>query len=125
MKRFVSCFLCFIVVLSFAGCNSGETKEKLTSGTYYMLGDFEEGLTPYVSLSLDDHTFRMGAGSLVSFQAYGSFEINGNKLIATSQITTFVLEIKDSKTLVLVDNGDNEYFQPAENSQFVYSDKMQ
>ena len=124
MRRIICCLICIIVALSFVGCNSGETKEKLTSGTYYMDGDFEKGLTPYVSLALDDHTFRMGAGSLVSFQAYGSFEINGSKLIATSQFTTFIFEIKDSETLVLVDNGDNEYFQLAENAQFVYSDKM-
>ena len=124
MKRFFVFMLC-LLLFTFVGCNSIESEDQLTSGTFYMAGDFEEGLTPYVSLSLDDNTFRMGAGSLVSFQAYGSFEINGSKLIATSQITTFVFEIKDSKTLVLVDNGDNEYFQLEENSQFVYSDELQ
>ena len=73
-----------------------------------------------MSLSLDDNTVRVGAGSLFSLQAYGSFEINGSKLIATSQITTFVFEIKDSRTLVLIDNGDNENFQLAENTVFIF-----
>ena len=112
--------ICLIVLFACVGCSSNSNNVTLTSGNYYAEGDFEEGLTPYVSLSLDDNTFRIGAGSLVSFQAYGSFETNGSKLIATSQITTFVFEIKDSKTLVLVDNGDNEYFQLAENTEFVF-----
>ena len=124
MKRIVFCFLCLVVVLSIAGCNAVETKEKLTSGTYYMDGDFEEGLTPYVYLCVENGDFSMGAGSVVSFAANGSFTIEKNTLIADTQIAKFVFKITDSNTLVLVDNGDNEYFQLAENSQFIYSNKL-
>ena len=66
----------------------------------------------------------MGAGSTVSFQAQGSFSIEGNSLVATTQISTFVFEIKDSKTLILIDNGDNEFFQLKENTEFIHSDTM-
>lgn len=124
MKRFFILTFCLLFLLAFVGCNSSKSEEKLISGTYYMQGDFDEGLTPYVSLSLEDGGFAMGAGSTVSFQAQGSFSIEGNSLVATTQISTFVFEIKDSKTLILIDNGDNEFFQLKENTEFIHSDTM-
>lgn len=125
MKRIICCLICLIVALSFVGCNSIKTEEDLISGTYYMVGDFEEGLRPYVWLSVENRDFSMGAGSVVSFAANGSFTIKEDVLVATTQIATFVFNITDSNALVLVDNGDNEFFQLAENSEFVYSDNLQ
>ena len=122
MKRILCCLICLVFLFLFVGCNSNTTP--VLSGIYYVKGDFEEGLNPYVSLSLDDNTFSMGAGSLVSFSANGSFTIEEDTLVATTQIATFVFNITDSNTLVLVDNGDNEYFQLAENSEFVYSNNL-
>lgn len=122
MKRIICCLICLLMLFSFVGCNSDTTP--VLSGNYYAVGDYEKGLTPYVSLSLDDNTFSMGAGSLFSFAANGSFVIKEDTLVATTQIATFVFDITDSNTLVLVDNGDNEFFQPAENSEFVYSDDL-
>ena len=61
MKRTLCCLISLFMFFSFVGCNS-DTPPVL-SGIYYVRGDFEEGLTP----SLDDNTFSMGAGSLVSF----------------------------------------------------------
>ena len=124
MKHIIGCLICIVVALSFVGCNSIKTEEDLISGTYYMDGDFEEGLTPYVYLSVENSDFSMGAGSVISFATNGSFTIEGNTLIADTQIATFIFKIENSKTLVLIDNGDNEYFQLEENSQFVYSDKL-
>ena len=122
MKRILCCLICLVMLFLFVGCNSNTTP--VLSGIYYVKGDFEEGLTPYVSLSLDDNTVSMGAGSLVSFAANGSFTIEEDTLVATTQIATFVFSITDTNTLVLVDNGDNQYFQLAENSEFVYSDDL-
>ena len=124
MKRFFILTFCLLFLLTFVGCNSSKSEEKLISGTYYMSGDFDEGLTPYVSLSLEDGGFAMGAGSIVSLQAQGSFGVEGNSLVATTQISTFVFEIKDSKTLILIDSGDNEFFQLKENTEFINSDTM-
>ena len=76
-------------------------------------------------LSIENGDFSMGAGSVVSFAANGSFTIKENTLIADTQIATFIFKIANSKTLVLIDNGDNEYFQLEENSQFVYSNELQ
>ena len=125
MRRIICYLICIVVALSFVGCNSIKTEEDLFSGTYYMDGDFEEGLRPYVYLSIKNGDFSMGTGSVVSFAANGSFTIEGNTLIADTQIATFIFKIANSKTLVLIDSGDNEYFQLEENSQFVYSDKLQ
>ena len=125
MKHIICCLICLVVALSFVGCNSIKAEEDLISGTYYMAGDFEEGLRPYVWISVEDKEFSMGAGSVVSFAANGSFAIKENTLIADTQIAKFVFKITNSKTLVLIDNGDNEYFQMAENSQFVYSNNSQ
>ena len=124
MKRFFILTFCLLFLLTFVGCNSSKSEEKLISGTYYMSGDFDEGLTPYVSLSLEDGGFAMGAGSIVSLQAQGSFSVEGNSLVATTQISTFVFEIKDLKTLILIDSGDNEFFQLKENTEFINSDTM-
>ena len=120
MKRIICIATCLLLILGCVGCNFDNNTPILNHGNYYADGDFEEGLTPYVSLTLDEISFRMGAGDLVSFQAYGSFEINGNELIATTQLAIFVFEIKDPKTIVLIDSGDNEYFQFPENTQFVF-----
>ena len=48
MRRIIFCLICIVVALSFVGCNSIKTEEDLFSGTYYMDGDFEEGLTPSI-----------------------------------------------------------------------------
>lgn len=124
MKRFTIFAICVLILFAFSGCRTDHSNAFLNSGIYYMVGDFEKGLTPYVSLSFEDHGFRMGAGSLVSLQVHGSFEVNETTLVATSPIATFVFEIKDSDTLILIDNGDNEYFQPQENAEFVFSEDM-
>ena len=121
MKKIVVAFLFVIVAVSFVACQNAQSDPcELPSGTYYMVGEFEEMMTPYLALNFEDHTFRMGAGSLVSYQEYGSFIVSDNRITATSQSTVFVLEIKDNNTLILVDNGDNEYFKMPNNSEYVF-----
>ena len=83
-------------------------------------GEFEEFMIPYLSLNFEDYTFQMGAGALVSYQERGSFVVHENCITATSQTTAFVFEITDQNTLLLVDNGDNEYFKMPINSEYVF-----
>ena len=97
------------MLFSFVGCDSDTTP--VFSGSYYAVGDYEEMLTPYLSLDTDNNEFRFGAGSVVSYQEYGSYKIADGKIIATSQSTTFEFEIKDKNTLILIDNGDNDFFK--------------
>ena len=121
MKKTVVAFLFVIVAVSFVACQNAQSDPcELPSGTYYMVGEFEELMTPYLALNFEDHTFRMGAGSLVSYEEHGSFIVSDNRITATSQSTVFVFEIKDNNTLILVDNGDNEYFMMPENAEYIF-----
>ena len=120
MKKLSLLFLIIIVAIGFVACrNTHSDPCELPSGTYYMVGEFEEMMIPYLYLNFDNYAFSMGAGALVSYAENGSFVVKGNKITATSQSTVFVFEIKDKKTLILVDNGDNEYFKMPINSEYV------
>ncbi len=120
MKRTIGCLICLWILFSFAGCNS-DTRH-VCSGNYYAVGDYEDMLTPYLWIDADKHEFILGAGSIISYAERGTYEIADGKVIATSQSTTFEFEMKDHTTLVLIDNGDNEYFKLPINTQFVYSE---
>ena len=122
MKRIFCSLVCFLILFSIAGCNSDTTP--VLSGSYDAVGDYEEMLTPYLWIDTDNNEFRFGAGSVVSYQEYGSYKIADGKIIATSQSTTFKFEIKDKNTLVLIDNGDNDYFKIPVNTQFIYSEDL-
>lgn len=119
MKRIICCLMCVLILPSFAGCNSDTTS--VLSGNYYAVGDYEEMLTPYLWLDTNENKFSLGPGSVVSYAENGTYEIVGGKIIATSQSATFEFEIKDVDTLVLIDNGDNEFFKIPINTQFVFS----
>ena len=121
MKKLLLLFLIMIVAISFVACHNTHSDPcELPSGTYYMVGEFEEMMIPYLYLNFEDYTFSMGAGALVSYAEHGSFVVKENKISATSQSTVFVFEIKDNNTLILVDNGDNEFFKIPNNSEYVF-----
>ena len=122
MKRILCCLICLLTLFSFVGCNS-DTPPVL-SGSYYAVGDYEEMLTPYLWLDINENKFLLGAGSVVSYAENGSYKILDGKIIATSQSTTFKFEIKDKNTLVLVDNGDYDFFKIPINTQFIYSEDL-
>ena len=120
MKKLSLFFLTVIVAVSFVACQTAHSDPcDLPSGTYYMVGEFEEMMIPYLYLNFDDYTFSMGAGALVSYAESGSFVVKENKITATSQSTVFVFGIKDNNTLILVDNGGNEFFKMPNNSEYV------
>lgn len=121
MKKLLLAILFFVIYMNLFSCQNTDSDPcNLSSGTYYMVGDYEELMTPYIGLNFEDYTFRMGAGALVSHQEYGDFIVENDTIKATSQSTTFVFQITDSNSLVLIDNGDNEYFEMPENSEFVF-----
>ena len=122
MKRIIYFSICLLMLFSFIGCNSNTTP--VLSGNYYAVGDYEEMLTPYLSLDTNNSEFCFGAGSVVSYQEYGFYEILDGKIIATSQSTTFIFEINDKNTLILIDNGDNDFFKIPINTQFIYSEDL-
>lgn len=119
MKRFISIILILSCLCMLVACNSNTVL--LHSGNYYAVGDYEEFLTPYLWLDTSENRFSFGAGSVISYAENGTYEIVDSKIIATSQSTTFEFEIKDKNTLVLTDNGNNEYFKIPISTQFVFS----
>ena len=122
MKRLIFLLLCAAMFLTCAGCAVQETGEEVKDGCYYLVGDLEEPIKPNLWLYTDNRTFYMSAGPLFSYAEKGEYTIEGSKLIATSQTTVFVFEIKDENTLILVDNGDNDYFKLPVNGEFRYSE---
>ena len=69
MKRISCILISLIMLLSFSGCSSDEIT--LSAGVYFADGDYEELLTPYLSLDANTNHFAFGQGSLVSYQEYG------------------------------------------------------
>ena len=124
MKRIISFFICLIILISFSSCNADNNATSLRSGNYYAVGDYEEMLTPYVWLDIEQNKFSFGPGSVVSYAERGIYEVVDGVIIATSQSTTFQFEIVDKNTLILIDNGDNEYFKIPVNTQFVFSEVL-
>lgn len=124
MKRMICITICLIILSACVGCSSNGDRVTLTSGNYYADGDYEEMMTPYLWLDTEEHTFSMGAGSVISYAENGTYQVEDGKIVATSQSTTFVFEIKNSKTLILIDNGDNDYFKIPLGTEFVYSTEL-
>lgn len=124
MKKNLCIMICFVFMISCVGCNSNSGSVALISGSFYAHGDYEEMMTPYLDLNTEERTFIMGPGALVSYAEYGTYRVRDGKIIATSQNTSFVFEIKNSKTLVLIDNGDNDYFKIPPETVFLYSEKL-
>ena len=124
MKRIISFFICLIILISFSGCNADNNATSLRSGNYYAVGDYEKMLTPYLWLDTDQKTFLFGAGSVISYAEHGTYAVVDGTIIATSQSTTFQFKLVDNNTLILIDNGDNEYFKIPINTQFVFSEGL-
>ena len=116
MKRFFAFSMCLILASILTGCNS----INLESGYYYKIGNYGEYTTPYVELNFDDNSFAFGEGSILSYAERGNFAIIGERIIATTQNTTFVFEIKDSSSIILIDCGEYEAFTEHEGSEFEY-----
>ena len=124
MKRYAFVIACLFLSFTIVGCNANKSTVTLTSGNYYAVGEYDEMLTPYLWLNTDENQFQFGPGSIVSFAEYGTYVVVDDTVIAVSQNTTFQFEMKDKKTLVLIDNGDNDYFKIPIGTQFVFSEDL-
>ena len=121
MRKILSVFLMLTICLLPVSCQNADSNSYgLSSGHYFLNGDYEEPLTPYLQLDFEDHTFAFGEGLIVSYAERGSFKMQGNKLKATSQNTVFIFEMVDENKLILIDSGDAKAFQMHENSEFIF-----
>lgn len=123
MKRFL---VGLILLLMLSGCRS---EAMVSSGTYYaqrMECNFEgQTLTirPYLGINAEDQSFYLSSSAFMSSAETGTYQIKNSKLIAETQNTTLVFEIKDPKTLILVDDGGWRTNIPPINTAFVLSEQ--
>ena len=116
MKKILVAVLIFCLLLGLVGC----TSTALKSGFYYLVGEYEAYATPYVKISFDDNSISFGEGTILSYAERGNFKIEGEMITASTQNTTFVFEIKDDASIILIDCGDYEPFVKYEGLEFVY-----
>lgn len=109
-------FAVFQASLSFAGCYI-----PVRPGTYYAVGDYEEGANPYLQLDTNYSAFAFSLGNAFSSSDRGYYVIEDNVLVATSHSDiTYRFEIKDRNTLVFRDSTDN-YMKIPIDTTFVFS----
>ena len=128
MKKILVLFVLIVICFSLCSCQDDGSYQDdasdpcdLPSGMYYMVGDFEQPMIPYLYLDFDDHTFQSGAGIVVSYADYGSFTVKGTNIIATDQYNRiFVFEIADTNKLILVANGNSEYSDLPKTEKYEY-----
>ena len=120
MKRFFIFVLCFLFLSSLVGCSSTDLK----SGYYFLVGDYEEHTTPYVIINFEDNSFSFGNALIQSYAERGSFTVKGEKITATTQNTTFVFEIIDPSSIILIDCGEYKPFADYMGLEFAYSNDI-
>lgn len=89
------------------------------SGTYEAAGNYDEIMTPYISLNTEDKTFSLSGGMALSYAEFGTFDIYKDKLVARSPDATYEFGIIDGNTLLLlrVSGGENSVLSV--NTKFV------
>lgn len=128
MKRLLCLIVCLLFVVMMTGCQANRNAI-MVGAAYYRVGDYDKGMTPYISFS-EDNNFCMGGGMALSFAEPGEFEIKGNKLTAESESMIWVFEIKSKNKLVLIDkenksgNNDIDFFKLPIKAEFVYSNDL-
>ena len=120
MKKLLIMVLTLTFLFGLVGCNSISLK----TGYYYVDGEYEEFATPYVKLNFDDNSFAFGEGTILSYAERGRFQIKGERITASTQNTTFIFEIKDSSSIILIDCGGYKPFAEYEGSDFTYRENI-
>lgn len=123
LTALLSVLLCFMTVFTFISCKEKSPEAyELRSGEYLMVCDSQKVETPHLQLNFDDYSFTFMSSLLSSHIEMGSFTVKDNELTLSSEKMNYVFEIKDSDTLILKSNGNDEFFKISEKSEFVYSD---
>lgn len=126
MKRIIFLFVFPVILLIFSGCGSAAS---VSSGMYYAQSmEFSSDgqtitIAPYLGINEEDQSFCLGSSIYHSSAETGTYHIKNNRLIAETGNTTLVFEIKDSGTLVLVDDGGYRINIPPIHTEFVLSER--
>ena len=124
-QKLICILLCLCTItFTLCACHNEPDEDILKTGHYFITSDedFEFGKTPFIHVNTDENTISISQGLLYSYIEFGDFEIDKNTLIATTQNTTFTFTIKDSNTLILVEN--HEFFGLPENATFINSEDI-
>ena len=124
MKKQLCIAMSLVLVFAFAGCTSKNRTPELSSGDYYAAGEYEEGLTPVVTVISDKKEICISAGHVYSYAENGTYKIKSGNLIVETGNTRFTFEIKDENTLVLTQFTDKIWDWLQAGVEFVYSDDM-
>ena len=120
------CILLCLCTITFTlcACRNDSDEGILKTGHYFISSNenYSFGTTPCIYINTDENILDISRGTLYSYAERGNFEIDNNTLTATTQNTTFTFTIKDSNTLILVEN--HEFFELPENATFIYSENM-
>lgn len=122
MKQYIVVIaICLSVFLVLAGCNINRSENmELPTGFYFENGAYWEAETPYLHLDFEENSLCFGKSMITSYAESGSFKVKDGKIMAECQSATFIFEIINSKTVMLVDSGVSELFRDLEGAKFIY-----
>ncbi len=115
MKK-VGFIFCFILLFILAGCVSNP--KTLEQGTYYCT-NVPDKSTQYIHINLTDSTFYIGGDTFSSYREQGTIKVENGKLFASSEASTYVFEIKNNKTLILIENAETFPLYLHKNAKFI------
>ena len=124
MKKQLCVAMSLVLVFAFVGCIPKNRTPELSSGYYYATGEYEEGLTPVITIVSEKKEISICEGHFYSYAENGIYKIKSGNLIAETENTKFTFEIKDENTLVLTQFTDKVWDWLQVGMEFVYSDDM-
>ncbi len=120
MKKWILMILCLLLMGSLAACQE-ETQEPaaLSTGRYYIVGDYTDGLRPYLAVDLVEKRFEISMGATFSHRETGSFTVDGRNVTVKTEVATYVFYIESDTRLIMLDNGGSQNASLRVNSVFV------
>lgn len=110
MKKFISTFVC-VILLMFALCScSNKPIYGLSEGCYMLNITSDTYPSPSIDFDLENNTFTFKYDPLSSYFTHGTFRITNGKVIAKTDDGkyTYIFEITDNDTITFIQNGSSE-----------------
>jgi len=114
--------ICLTAVVLIGVSRTGKPVQ-LRSGSYFLEGDGEKTMIPYLYMDQETNSAHLSGGMAMSYAETGTITRNGSQLLVETGTTTYVFRVQDENTLVLTDcTGENPFALPPE-GELVYSEK--
>ncbi len=114
MKKYIVFITTLFCILMLMACNKSDTSITITSGNYKMELSQEqqngEKIAPVITINTDDKSFLFSYDVLSSYLTIGTYEVNGNVLIATTSDEKYhyVFEIIDKNTFSFLEEQSSK-----------------